>query len=82
MLGLIASTPEFQSDPNQVKIVNDWQPIAKTWAAPGNTALFANVSKVDSTPAMSVFGQNVLTGKTPRESLTALQNTLNSQIKS
>ncbi|RKR76444.1 ABC transporter substrate-binding protein [Frondihabitans australicus] len=82
VLKSIASTPEFQSDPNQVKIVQDWQPIAKTWAAPGNTALFANVSKVDSTPAMSVFGQNVLSGKTPKESLTTLQNTLTSQIKS
>jgi multiple sugar transport system substrate-binding protein len=81
VLKSIASTPQFQSDPNQAKIVNDWQPIAKTWAAPGNTALFANVSKVDSTPAMSVFAQNVLTGKSPKESLTILQNTLNSQIK-
>jgi len=82
VLKSIASAPEFQSDPNQAKIVNEWQPIAKTWAAPGNTALFANVAKVDSTPAMSVFGQNVLTGKSPKESLTTLQNTLNSQIAS
>jgi multiple sugar transport system substrate-binding protein len=82
VLKSIASTPEFQSDPNQVKIVKDWQPIAKTWAAPGNTALFANVSKVDSTPAMSTFGQNVLSGKDPKESLTTLQNTLMSQINS
>lgn len=82
VLKSIAATPEFQSDPNQVKIVNDWQPISKTWAAPGNKALFANVSKVDSTPAMSAFGQNVLTGKSPKESLTILQNTLKSQITS
>ncbi len=82
VLKSIASTPEFQSDPNQVKIVKDWQPISKTWAAPGNTALFANVSKVDSTPAMSTFGQNVLSGKDPKETLTTLQNTLMSQINS
>ncbi|MCU1528584.1 MAG: sugar transporter substrate-binding protein [Frondihabitans sp.] len=82
VLKSIASTAEFKSDPNQVKIVETWQPIAKTWAAPGGQPLFANVSYVDSTPAMSVFGQNVLTGKTPKESLTALQNTLVSQITS
>jgi multiple sugar transport system substrate-binding protein len=82
VLKSIAATPEFKSDPNQVKIVDVWQPISKTWAAPGNEALFANVSFVDSTPAMSVFGQNVLSGKSPKESLTTLQNTLVSQIKS
>lgn len=81
VLKSIASTPEFQSDPNQVKIVNDWQPVAKTWAAPGGTALFANVSYVDSTAPMSTFGQNVLSGKSPKQSLTILQNTLAGQIK-
>lgn len=81
VLKSIAATPEFTSDPNQVKIVRDWQPIAKTWAAPGGTALFANVAYVDSTPAMSVFGQDVLSGKSPKEALTKLQNTLTSQIK-
>ncbi|BDZ50859.1 sugar-binding protein [Frondihabitans sucicola] len=81
VLKSIASTPEFQSDPNQVKIVSSWQPISKTWAAPGGSALFANVTYVDSTTPMSTFGQNVLSGKTPKESLTILQNTLAGQIK-
>ncbi|AMM21007.1 sugar ABC transporter substrate-binding protein [Frondihabitans sp. PAMC 28766] len=81
VLKSIASTPEFQSDPNQVKIVKVWQPVAKTWAAPGGTALFSNVSYVDSTTPMNTFMQNVLSGKTPKESLTALQTTLKGEIK-
>lgn len=81
VLKSIAATPEFQSDPNQVKIVKMWQPIAKTWAAPGGTALFSNISYVDSTPAISDFGQNVLSGKSPKDTLTTFQTTLTSLIK-
>jgi multiple sugar transport system substrate-binding protein len=81
VLKSIAETPEFKSDPNQVKIVNDWQPVSKTWAAPGGSALFANVSYVDSTTPMSEFGQDVLSGKSPKASLSALQTKLASQIK-
>ena len=81
VLKSIAATPEFQSDPNQVKIVKMWQPIAKTWAAPGGTALFSNISYVDSTPAISDFGQNVLSGKSPKDTLTTFQATLTSLIK-
>jgi multiple sugar transport system substrate-binding protein len=81
VLKSIAATPEFQSDPNQVKIVNDWQPIAKTWAAPGGQALFSDVSTVDSTPAMSAFAQDVLTGKSAQDALTTLQKTLVGQAK-
>ncbi|MHC6219450.1 ABC transporter substrate-binding protein [Arthrobacter sp. MMS24-S77] len=81
VLKSIAATPEFQSDPNAVKIVKMWQPIAKTWAAPGGTALFSNISYVDSTPAISDFGQNVLSGKSPKDALTTFQSTLTSLIK-
>jgi multiple sugar transport system substrate-binding protein len=81
VLKSIAATPEFRSDPNQVKIVDVWQPISKTWAAPGGTALFSNVSYVDSTTPMNTFMQNVLSGKSPKESLTTLQTTLAGQIK-
>ena len=31
----IAKTNEFQADKNKVRIVEEWQPVAKTWAAPG-----------------------------------------------
>jgi len=82
VLKSIAATPEFQSDKNAAKMISAWQPIAKTWAAPGGSALFANVTLVDSTPAMTTFAQEVLSLKsTPEEALKKLQSTLTSQLK-
>ena len=82
VLKSIASTPEFRSDANAVKMVNVWQPICKTWAAPGGNALFANISAVDSTPAMTTFAQSLLSLKaTPTDALTTLQSTLVSTMK-
>jgi multiple sugar transport system substrate-binding protein len=77
VLKSIAATKEFQADPNAAKMISAWQPIAKTWAAPGGAALFSNVTLVDSTPAMTTFGQTVISLKsTPKEALTELQKTL------
>ena len=82
VLRSIASTPEFKSDPNAVKMVEVWQPICKTLAAPGGNALFANVALADSTPAMSTFAQSLLSLKaTPTEALTTLQSALVSAMK-
>ncbi|MEO8907804.1 MAG: sugar ABC transporter substrate-binding protein, partial [Microbacteriaceae bacterium] len=82
VLKSIASTKEFQADANAAKMISVWQPICKTWAAPGGDALFANISLVDSTPAMTTFSQNVLSLKqSPKEALTALQTTLTSELK-
>jgi multiple sugar transport system substrate-binding protein len=77
VLKSIAATPEFRSDPNAVKMVEAWQPVAKTWAAPGGAALFADVTAVDSTPPMTTFAQSIMSLKaTPKEALTTLQNAL------
>ncbi|MDH2444048.1 extracellular solute-binding protein [Amnibacterium sp. CER49] len=82
VLKSIAATPEFKQDPNAVKCVEAWQPICRTWAAPGGQALFANVSLVDSTTPMTVFGQDVMSLKeTPKGALTKLQNTLMQNLK-
>ena len=82
VLKSIAATPEFQSDPNAAKCISAWQPISKTWAAPGGDALFKNVTLVDSTPPMSDFAQSLLSQKaTPKQALTTLQKTLESKIK-
>jgi len=71
----ITQTSEFQSDPNQVKIINEYQPISKTWAAPGSDALFLGVTTVDGTPIMDTFAQSIYGGKTDAKSaLTTLQN--------
>ncbi|HEY8281725.1 MAG TPA: extracellular solute-binding protein [Leifsonia sp.] len=82
VLRSIAETPEFRSDANAAKMVDVWQPVCKTWAAPGGDVLFPNVTLVDSTPAMSTFAQSVLSLKaTPKDALTTLQKTLASGIK-
>jgi len=82
VLRSIAETPEFRSDANAAKMVDVWQPICKTWAAPGGDALFSNVALVDSTPAMSTFAQSVLSLKvTPKDALSTLQKTLISGMK-
>ena len=66
-----------------MKIIEEWQPISKTWAAPGGTANFLNVTTVDATPAMNVFTQSILSGKTDAKSaLTTLQNAVKATIKS
>ncbi|MFD1719952.1 ABC transporter substrate-binding protein [Amnibacterium endophyticum] len=82
VLKSIAATPEFQSDPNAAKMIEVWQPICKTWAAPGGAALFSNVTIVDSTPPMTTFGQNVISLQLgPKEALSTLQTTLMSSLK-
>lgn len=82
VLKSIAATPQFRANPNAVAAVEKWLPVSKTWAAPGGDALFANVSLVDSTPAMTTFAQSVLSLQaTPKQALTTLQNTITSQLK-
>jgi multiple sugar transport system substrate-binding protein len=82
VLKSIAATKEFQADHNAAKCISAWQPICKTWAAPGGAALFSNVTLVDSTPVMTTFAQSLLSLKaTPKQALTTLQNALTSKIK-
>ena len=79
----ISKTPEFQKNKNNVKIIEEWQPIAKTWAAPGGEANFLNVTTVDATPAMNVFAQSILGGSTDATSaLTKLQDAIKANMKS
>src|SRR5918997_7232632 len=79
----ISQTPEFQADKNKVKIIEEWQPISKTWAAPGGEANFLNVTTVDATPAMNVFAQSILGGSTDATAaLTKLQDEIKANMKS
>ncbi|HWU45350.1 MAG TPA: extracellular solute-binding protein [Humibacter sp.] len=79
----IADTPEFKSDANNVKIVNEWQPVFKTWAAPGGTGLFYNIANtVDATAPMITFSQAILGGKTDaKTALTTLQSQIEGLMK-
>ena len=82
-LDSISKTPEFQADKNKVKIIEEWQPISKTWAAPGGEANFLNVTTVDATPAMNVFTQSILGGSTDATAaLTKLQDEIKANMKS
>jgi multiple sugar transport system substrate-binding protein len=78
----ITQIPEFANDPNNVKIVKDWQPIAKTFAAQGS-ALNANLAALDGGQALNQFTQTVLTGQTDaKTALQTFQTSLQSVIKS
>ena len=77
----ITELPEFSSDPNNVKIVKEWQPIAKTFAAQGNS-LNANLAVLDGGQALNQFTQTILTGKTDAKSaLQTFQSGLQSVLK-
>jgi len=69
----------YASDANATKIINDWQPISKTWGAPGQNNEFFNVTKVDGTQPTITFAQAILSGKvTAKDALTTMQNALKS----
>lgn len=77
----ITELPEFASNANNVKIVKEWQPIAKTFASQGST-LNANLAVLDGGQALNQFTQTILTGKTDAKSaLTAFQAGLQSVLK-
>jgi multiple sugar transport system substrate-binding protein len=79
----IAATKQFQANENNVKIINEWQPISKTWAAPGGDAEFLNVTTVDGTPAATTFAQSIIGGKSSsKDALTALQAAIKANLKS
>lgn len=71
----IARTQGFRANRNKVKMIDEWQPVARTFAAPGGDALFLNVTTVDATPTMDRFTQSVLGGQTDaKTALRTLQN--------
>jgi multiple sugar transport system substrate-binding protein len=77
----ITEIPEFANDPNNVKIVKDWQPIAKTFAAQGST-LNANLAALDGGQALNQFSQTIITGKADaKTALKTFQSGLESVLK-
>ncbi|MBO0812336.1 MAG: extracellular solute-binding protein [Microlunatus sp.] len=78
----ISQTPEFQQDKNAVKAFNEWQPISKTWAAPGSDSLYKNITSVDGTQPIQNFAQAIYGGKTTaKAALTTLQDATAKIIK-
>lgn len=78
----ITETEGFRKDKNAVKAIEEWQPISKTWAAPGSNSLFLGVTTVDGTPAMDTFAQSILGGRTDaKAALSKLQDATADAIK-
>src|SRR3954454_13544028 len=78
----IARDPAFAADKNFQTTINEWQPISKTWGAPGTNQVFLNVIPVDGTLAINTVTQSILGGRvTAKEALTTLQNALKSAAK-
>lgn len=83
VLKSIASDPVFSSDTNFQTTINKWQPISKTWGAPGQDTVFLNVTSVDGTAPGTTFTQAILSGNTTsRAALQKLQSSLEAAIKS
>jgi multiple sugar transport system substrate-binding protein len=69
----------YKNDVDNKKILDVWQPISKTWGAPGQNTVFLNVTKVDGTQPTINFAQAVLGGKvTAKAALETLQKALES----
>ncbi|WP_375390071.1 extracellular solute-binding protein [uncultured Amnibacterium sp.] len=69
----------YADDPKSTAIIQNWQPISKTFGAPGQNTVFLNVTKVDGTQPMINFAQTILAGKTDaKTALTTLQNAVKS----
>ncbi|MGN6744262.1 MAG: ABC transporter substrate-binding protein [Amnibacterium sp.] len=82
VLKSIASDPVFASDKNFQTTIKEWQPISKTWGAPGQNTVFLNVTAVDGTAPGTTFTQAILSGNTTaKQALTTLQQSLEAAIK-
>jgi multiple sugar transport system substrate-binding protein len=82
VLKSIANDPVFASDKNFQTTIKEWQPISKTWGAPGGNTVFLNVTAVDGTAPGTTFTQSILSGNTTaKAALQKLQSALEAAIK-
>jgi multiple sugar transport system substrate-binding protein len=70
VLQSVIDLPEFQENTQKAEIIKTWQPIAKTYAAQGDT-VDAKIAAIDGGQALNEFTQTVLAGGT--DSKTALE---------
>jgi multiple sugar transport system substrate-binding protein len=71
VLKSIVALPEFQKQTNKVKVIKEWQPVGRTYAALG-TELTPAIAAIDAGQQLNQFTQTMLAGKT--DSRTALEN--------
>ncbi|MCJ1698061.1 extracellular solute-binding protein [Rathayibacter caricis] len=67
VLKSVIALPEFQENAQKVKILDEWQPIAKTYAATGNV-VDAKIAAIDGGQALNAFTQTVLGGQADSKS--------------
>lgn len=80
VLKSIIALPEFQAQKNKVKVIDEWQPVAKTFATKSPT-LFAALATVDASQPYYQFTQKILAGEDPKAALNAFQTALQSIVK-
>jgi multiple sugar transport system substrate-binding protein len=81
VLKSIIALPEFQAQKQKVNAIQDWQPMAKTYAAL-STELTPALAQIDGGQAINQFTQTMLAGKTdPKTALQSLQTALAAIVK-
>ena len=70
----IIDLPEFQQNAQNVKIIKEWQPVAKTYAAQ-STTLSALLAAIDGGQPLNTFTQTMLTGQGDSKSALAALET-------
>jgi len=80
VLKSIIALPEFQAQKQKAKIIAEWQPVAKTFAAQ-SPKLFGALAAVDASQPLVQFTQAILAGNDPKATLTTLQSALQSIVK-
>jgi multiple sugar transport system substrate-binding protein len=81
VLESIVALPEFQQQTQKLKVIQEYQPVAKTYAAL-STQLTARLAQIDAGDPLTQFAQTMFAGQTdPRTALTTLQTGLSSIVK-
>ncbi len=80
VLKSIAALPAFKKQTNKITAINAWVPVAKTYAAQGDT-LTPLLAKVDGGNPLQVFTQSLLSGTDATKALKSLQSTLDALNK-
>ncbi|GAB3260590.1 ABC transporter substrate-binding protein [Kineosporia babensis] len=82
VLQSIVDLPEFQASENKMKVIAEYQPVARTYGS-RSTSLFAAMAQVDGGQPLAEFTQTVLSGKTDaKTALTTLEKGLSAIVKS
>jgi multiple sugar transport system substrate-binding protein len=81
VLKSIVDTPEFQSDKQSAKIIEEWQPVNKLYSTLG-PRITAGIASLDGGEAVTTFTQKILSGQASdaKGTLTALQSAVESAL--